>query len=153
MITQSLTIIDKLLMSTVKPGKMLYRNFGNSGLRVSVITMGQLLNFKPETVALDEELIRTCLEHGINHFDTAEIYSAGKAETQLGNILKTLNIPREDVVISTKILTAPEPDRNSTMTINRKHIREGLKGCLARLQLDYVDVVYAHLYDDFTPLE
>lgn len=54
---------------------------------------------------------------------------------------------REDIVISTKILTSPEPDINSQMAINRKHIHEGLKASLKRLQLDYVDVVYAHLYD------
>jgi aryl-alcohol dehydrogenase-like predicted oxidoreductase len=50
---------------------MLYRNFGNSGLKVSVISMGVLYNFTPEGFALDEELVRTCLAHGINNFDTA----------------------------------------------------------------------------------
>jgi voltage-dependent potassium channel beta subunit len=132
---------------------MLYRNFGNSGLKVSVITMGQLTNFTPEGQALGEELIKTCLENGINHFDTAEIYSAGKAESQLGAILKVLGVPREEIVISTKILSAPEADLNSRLAINRKHIKEGLSGCLARLQMDYVDVVYAHLFDDNAPLE
>ena len=139
-------------MSTLKPNKMLYRYFGHSGLQVSVITMGQLLNFTNEGLAKDEELIRNCLAHGINHFDTAEIYSAGKAETQLGTILKSIGVPREEVVISTKILSSPQPDINSRLSINRKHIREGLQQCLSRLQLDYVDVVYAHLFDDCTPL-
>lgn len=140
-------------MSTVKPEKMQYRNFGNSGLKVSVITMGQSTDFTPQGQALAQEMVRTCLENGINHFDTAEIYSGGKAETQLGTILKTLDVSREEVVISTKILTAPEADLNSRLAINRKHIKEGFKGCLARLQMDYVDVVYAHLYDDHSPLE
>lgn len=140
-------------MSTVKPEKMQYRNFGNSGLKVSVITMGQSTDFTPQGKALAQEMVKTCLENGINHFDTAEIYSGGKAETQLGTILKTLDVSREEVVISTKILTAPEADLNSRLAINRKHIKEGLKGCLARLQMDYVDVVYAHLYDDHSPLE
>lgn len=70
----------------------------------------------------------------------------------MGKILKALAVPRDDVVISTKVLCAPEPDINSQLVISRKHIREGLKGSLDRLQLDYVDIVYAHLYDDFTPL-
>jgi aryl-alcohol dehydrogenase-like predicted oxidoreductase len=139
-------------MSTLKVEKMVYRNFGHSGLKVSVITMGQLLNFGNDGLAKDEELIRACLTHGINHFDTAEIYSSGKAETQLGAILKSVGVAREEVVISTKILSSPQPDVNSRLSINRKHIREGLQGCLSRLQLDYVDVVYAHLFDDCTPL-
>lgn len=132
---------------------MSYRYFGHSGLQVSAITMGQLLNLSNDGLAKDEDLIRACLANGINHFDTAEIYSGGKAETQLGTILKSIGVPREEIVISTKILSAPQPDINSHMTINRKHIREGLKACLSRLQMDYVDVVYAHLFDDCTPVE
>lgn len=66
--------------------------------------------------------------------------------------MKALEVPREEIVVSTKILSAPQPDLNSRLAINRKHIKEGLKGSLQRLQLEYVDIVYAHLLDENTPL-
>jgi aryl-alcohol dehydrogenase-like predicted oxidoreductase len=56
------------------------------------------------------------------------------------------------VVIATKIRVAPEPDINSDNIINRKHIKESLNGSLKRLQMDYVDIIYAHFFDDLTPL-
>jgi aryl-alcohol dehydrogenase-like predicted oxidoreductase len=62
-------------------------------------------------------------------------------------------VQREEVVISTKVYTAKDPDINSTSSTNRKHIRESVKKSLKRLQMDHVDIIYAHLYDDETPLE
>ncbi len=57
-------------------------------------------------------------------------------------------MPREDVVIATKIRIANDPDINSNNCINRKHIKESTDKSLARLQLDYVDIMYAHFYDN-----
>ena len=136
-----------------QPGKMTYRNFGNSGLKVSVISMGNMINVREDTYEEDKKIIEVCLKNGINHFDTAEVYSLGNAELQLGKILKDLNVTREEVVISTKVYTAKDPDINSTKSTNRKHIRESIKKSLQRLQLDYVDILYAHIYDYDTPLE
>lgn len=62
-------------------------------------------------------------------------------------------MPREEVVIATKINTAKDPDMNSSRSTNRKHIKESIKKSLVRLQMDYVDIIYAHLYDYDTPLE
>ena len=56
-------------------------------------------------------------------------------------------------MVSTKIRTAKEADINSKNTIHRKHIKESISKSLERLQLDYVDVIYAHFYDSATPLE
>ena len=64
-------------MSLLKPGKMIYRNFGNSGLKVSAISVGNMINYKPETYEEDKAIIAECLKNGINHFDTAELYAAG----------------------------------------------------------------------------
>ena len=140
-------------MSVFQVGKMIYRNFGNSGLKTSVISLGNMINSKEENYAVDEEIIRVALANGINHFDTAEAYDAGKAEIQLGKIIKNLKVDREDIIVATKIRIAPEPDINSDHLISRKHIKESLNGSLKRLQLDYVDILYAHFYDDKTPLE
>lgn len=65
----------------------------------------------------------------------------------MGRSLKALNIPREKVVITTKVianLTAGGNAVNRTITLNRKHIIEAVNTSLQNLQLDYVDVVYAH---------
>jgi len=132
---------------------MLYRNFGNSGLKVSVISLGNMINYKPENYEEDKNIILTALKNGINHIDTAEIYASGEAETTLGRILKELNVPRDEIVIATKIHTARDPSINSSLTTNRKHIRESINYSLQRLQLDYVDILYAHFYDANTPLE
>lgn len=113
-------------MSLLKTGRMQYRYFGNSGLRTSVISLGNMINTRPETYEVDEQIIKVALENGINHFDTAEVYDAGKAELQLGKILKNLAVAREDVVIATKVRMAPVPDINSTLTLNRKHIKESV---------------------------
>lgn len=113
-------------MSLFKTGRMQYRYFGNSGLRTSVISLGNMINSRPETYDVDEQIIRTALQNGINHFDTAEMYDAGRAEEQLGRILKNLAVPREDVVIATKVLIAPQRDINSTILLSRKHIRESV---------------------------
>lgn len=102
---------------------MIYRNFGNSGLKVSAISLGTAIYTNPDELNNHQEVIATALKLGINHFDTSEYYGAGKAEIQLGTILKNLKVPRKEVVIATKVLTAVSPDRNSTMSTNRKHIK------------------------------
>ena len=129
--------------------KMEYRYLGNSGLRVSVLSFGNWSDHEDEKKM--EELIKTCLENGVNFFDTAEGYGMGKAETSLGKALKALNVPREKIVVSTKIFKGG-PDPNDGFE-SRKHIIEGVKLSLKRLQLDYVDVVFCHRYDRATPLE
>ena len=89
-----------------------------------------------------------CLKNGVNFFDTSELYAEGDAEAQLGRIMKELKVPRSEIVIATKIHTAPNSDINSKSNTNRKHIRESIKKCLDRLQTDHVDVLYAHFYDE-----
>ena len=85
------------------------------------------------------------------------MYNGGKCETNLGQVLKELNVKREEVVISTKIFRVTNAfhekvDVNSE-GLSRKHIIEGLNNSLKRLQLDYVDVVFCHRPDKDTPLE
>jgi aryl-alcohol dehydrogenase-like predicted oxidoreductase len=56
---------------------MEYRHLGNTGLKVSALSFGNMINYKPENAALDDSIILKCLESGINFFDTAEIYGDG----------------------------------------------------------------------------
>jgi len=94
-------------------------------------------------------------------FDNAEAYSAGKAEEVMGRCIKRLDVPRSTLVISTKIFwgagSIPE-SFPSACTVNsyglsRKHIIEGVDASLKRLQLDYVDLLFCHRPDIYTPIE
>jgi len=66
-------------MSLLQTGKMIYRNFGNSGLKVSAISLGNMINCNPANYEEDKRIIEVALKNGINHFDTAELYGAGEA--------------------------------------------------------------------------
>ena len=129
--------------------KMEYRYLGNTGLKVSVLGFGNWVNNQSEETT--KECFLKALENGINFFDTAEIYGLGAGETCFGKTIKELNIPREKIVVTTKIFKIGDDPNDSFLS--RKHIREGLKNSLKRLQLDYVDVVFCHRYDMHTPLE
>ena len=136
---------------TSKPdcSKMEYRYLGNSGLRVSVVGWGNWVNNDNDQLTIDS--VKVCLENGINFFDTAEVYGLGAGEISLGKAFKELGVQREKVVVSTKIFRIGE-DPNDCF-LSRKHIIEGIKNSLKRLELDYVDVVFCHRPDLSTPLE
>ena len=136
-------------MSTPNTSNMEYRYLGNTGLRVSLLSFGNMNENADEGQV--KELVQKSLEKGINFFDTAEFYGFGKAEETLGKAFKSLNIPREKIVVSTKIF-ASGPDPND-MLCSRKHIIEGLRNSLKRLQLKYVDIVFCQKYDMITPME
>jgi len=139
-------------MVSTTSAKMEYRYLGNSGLKVSVFSFGNWLNSnKQEDFDITREAIKVCVDNGVNFFDTAEVYGTGNAETQMGQAFKDLALRREDLVVSTKIYKCGA-GVNDTF-LSRKHIVEGLRNSLKRLQLDYVDVVFCHRPDFETPLE
>ncbi|KAI0029288.1 Aldo/keto reductase [Vararia minispora EC-137] len=138
---------------------MPFRRLGSSGLRVPVLSLGGWLTFGG-TVTSDpaKEIIKTALENGINMFDEAEEYNKGKSEAELrffpessGRILRELNVRRGDLIITTKIFWGTRPGPNNG-GLSRKHIIEGLRESLVRLQTDYVDVVFAHRADVHVPM-
>lgn len=136
-----------------KKNNMIYRFLGNTGMQVSVISFGNMIFDKltPECEEACFKCITKAYEAGVNYFDTAEIYGNGRAETILGKCLKRAGWPRKDYVISTKIYNCGS-GVNDRM-LSRKHIIEGVNASLARLQLDYVDIIFAHRYDPCTPME
>jgi len=86
-------------------------------------------------------------------FDLAEGYAAGNCELETGRVVKELGWQRSDIIITTKIFFGTQRhDLNST-GLSRKHIVEGLQHSLARLGMDYVDVVFAHRPDPTVPME
>jgi aryl-alcohol dehydrogenase-like predicted oxidoreductase len=84
-------------------------------------------------------------------FDTAEFYDYGQSEVQLGVSLKSLGVQRKDYVVITKLLKGGFGPND--MGLSRKHIIEGMKNSLKRLNMDYVDIVLASRPDPTTPLE
>ncbi|KAG9482008.1 hypothetical protein GDO78_010960 [Eleutherodactylus coqui] len=137
---------------TARKTGMRYRNLGKSGLRVSCLGLGTWVTFGGQiTDEMAEQLMTLAYDNGINLFDTAEVYAAGKAEVVLGNIIKKKGWRRSSLVITTKIFWGGKAE--TERGLSRKHIIEGLKASLDRLQLEYVDVVFANRPDPNTPME
>ncbi|KAI0272781.1 NADP-dependent oxidoreductase domain-containing protein [Gloeopeniophorella convolvens] len=135
------------------PKDMPFRRLGPSGLRVPVFSLGGWLTFGGTVVGDPvKDIIKTAIENGINMFDEAEAYAGGKSESELGRVIKELGVRRSDLILTTKIFWGTRPGPNN-MGLSRKHIIEGLKESLRRLQTDYVDVVFAHRPDHTVPVE
>lgn len=134
---------------------MEYRYLGNSGLKVSVVAYGDMLSADTEeNQKRTDEVVKRCLEVGINYFDTAETYGNGAHEKLLGRALKNCGKPRTDYVVSTKIFTTDRFNiKPNNLGLSRKHLLEAFKNSLERLQLDYVDILFCHRPDPTTPME
>jgi voltage-dependent potassium channel beta subunit len=129
---------------------MHYNKLGNSGLKVSALSYGSWVTFGNQLgVKEAKKLIHTAYDNGINFFDNAEVYAGGQSETIMGKILK--DFPRENLVISTKLFWGG--DGPNDVGLSWKHIVEGTKRSLKRLDLEYVDLLFCHRPDPETPLE
>ncbi|RPI34722.1 MAG: voltage-dependent potassium channel subunit beta [Chloroflexota bacterium] len=131
---------------------MEYRFLGKSGLKVSALSLGAWVTYGGqvgEDVAF--ECMKAAYEAGVNFFDNAEAYANGKAEVVMGNVIKKAGWKRSDLVISTKIFWGGKGPNESGLS--RKHIIEGVNASLERLQMEYVDLVYCHRPDIYTPIE
>ena len=99
-----------------------------------------------------ERLIGQAIDAGINFIDTADVYSAGLSEQITGQALKNLKVPRENVVVATKVFSDMGPGANNRGA-SRAHIMDGVKASLRRLQLDHIDLYQIHGFDPATPIE
>ena len=131
---------------------MEYRHLGRSGLKVSALSFGAWVTFGDQ---VDESVARDCMkvayDAGVNFFDNAEVYAGGQAETMMGNIIQSEGWRRSDLVLSTKIFWGG--DGPNDVGLSRKHVIEGTQAALARLQTNYVDLVFCHRPDLETPIE
>jgi voltage-dependent potassium channel beta subunit len=131
---------------------MQYRRLGSAGLQVSALSFGSWVTFgnqADENLAYD--LMKTAFDAGVNFFDNAEAYAGGESEILMGKVFKRAGWKRSDLVISTKIFWGG--DGPNDKGLSRKHILEGTDAALKRLQLDYVDLIFAHRPDIYTPIE
>jgi len=130
---------------------MHYRRLGKAGIKVSEISLGSWITFGDqiqEKIAVD--MVHAAYEKGINFFDCADIYAAGKAEVVLGKAIKEL--ARETLIISSKVFW-PTFEGVNGKGLSRKHILESIDVSLKRLQLDYIDLYFCHRYDPDTTIE
>jgi len=135
------------------------KRLGNTGLKVSALCMGTM-QFGWSVDEVDSHKIMTAaFEAGINFFDTADIYSkwvdgnpGGVAETFIGNWMKQNQIPRDQIVLASKVRGQLGKGPNDE-GLNRVHIMNSVEASLRRLQTDYLDLYQAHWSDEETPIE
>ena len=134
-----------------------YVTLGRSGLRVSPFCLGAM-TFGEEwgwgaTVAESDAILSRFLERGGNFIDTANGYTKGHSETIIGDCLARDRARRDRVVIATKFFTnlyAGDPNGGGA---SRKAIIASCEQSLRRLQTDYIDLYWMHLWDKFTPID
>lgn len=136
---------------------MEYRTLGSSGLKVSAITMGTFTfggrgpfgMVGQQGVPEARRLVDLCIDHGVNVFDTANMYSSGLSEEILGEVLEGR---RGDVLVTSKarMRTGPGPNDEG---VSRFHLIRECERSLKRLRTDYIDIYYMHEWDGTTPVE
>jgi len=141
---------------------MRYKKLGNTGLFVSELCLGTMTFGGQEDMwgkigqlqqAQAEELVGRALDAGINFIDTADVYSGGRSEAITGQALKNLKVPRENVVVATKVFGETGTAGVNSRGSSRFHIIQSVKASLKRLQLDHIDLYQLHGFDPATPME
>ncbi len=140
---------------------MRYQPVGRTGQYVSEICLGTMTfgggaGFWRAIGTIDQAgstaLVGRALEKGVNFFDTANVYSEGQSEVQLGQALRDLGVKREDVIVATKVRGRMGPGPNG-VGLSRGHIMDQIAASLKRLGLDHVDLYQIHGFDAVTPIE
>jgi aryl-alcohol dehydrogenase-like predicted oxidoreductase len=136
---------------------MEYRQLGNSGLRVSALTLGTMTfggrgGFSAvgaTDVTGARRQLDLCLDAGVNLIDTADVYSGGLSEEIVGEVITGR---RDSLLLSTKVRMAMGPGANDA-GLSRQHIIAGCEASLRRLGTDHIDIYHVHEWDGQTRLE
>lgn len=138
---------------------MEYKSLGRTGLKVSELCLGTMQFGWTADEPLSLNVLSAALESGINFIDTADVYSrwvegnqGGVAETIIGNWIKQSHIPREQLVLATKVRGKMGPGPNDE-GLSRAHIMRAVDASLHRLGVEYIDLYQTHSYDEKTPIE
>lgn len=140
---------------------MRYRPLGNTGQFVSELCLGTMTFSGGQgfwrTVGTVEQrgataLVERAIEAGINFFDTADVYSEGQSEVLLGQALRDVGVPREDLIIATKVFGRTGTGPNAA-GLSRGHILDQVAGSLKRLGVEHIDLYQIHGFDAATPIE
>jgi aryl-alcohol dehydrogenase-like predicted oxidoreductase len=128
---------------------MEYRFLGKTGVKVSALCYGTMSFGREADEPAAAAMFRYCREKGINFFDCANVYGAGKAEEILGRLIWDC---REEVVITSKAYFPTGKDVNARGA-SRYHLLNAVEASLKRLATDRIDIYFIHRFDDRTPLE
>ncbi len=132
---------------------MEHRPLGHSGLVVSELCLGTMIFGESSERSTDEptavRMVHQYLEAGGNFVDTADVYAGGRSEEITGRALKGR---RSQVVLATKVRFPTGQDPND-VGLSRRHIMAACEASLRRLGTDYIDLLYAHMWDPVTPIE
>lgn len=133
---------------------MNYRRLGRAGMKVSTVSLGAWTTYggSVQDKKLITQIVEKALEAGVNFFDNADIYATGAGETFMGEILADIGTPRHQLVLSSKVFW-PMSEGVNDRGLSRKHVLESIDLSLDRMQLDYLDIYFAHRYDPETPME
>ena len=164
-------------MASEKLPRAQYRQLGLSGLKVSVPILGGMSmgDLKAQPWVLEEEealpILKAAYDRGLNTWDTSCSYSNGVSEEIFGKAIRKYNLPRHKLIILTKCynpsresnteellkLKRPDlaihPDYVNQFGLSRQAIFNSVNASLRRLQLDYIDVLQIHRYDQEVPIE
>ena len=141
---------------------MHYRLLGRTGLYVSELCLGTMTFGGTDGIwkavgSLDQPaatgLVKQAFDAGVNFIDTANVYASGVSETMTGQAVKSLGLPRDELVIATKATGVMDERSVNARGQSRFHLMNALDASLRRLQLDHVDLYQLHGFDPLTPLD
>ncbi len=140
---------------------MRYRLLGQTGLYVSELCLGTMTfggaGYWQVMGGLQQDAVNQLVKHafdaGVNFYDTANVYSFGKAEEALGDAFTKLGLPRDELVVATKATGVMSDAAINGRGQSRVHLMNELDASLKRLKLDHVDLYQIHGFDPLTPLE
>jgi aryl-alcohol dehydrogenase-like predicted oxidoreductase len=125
------------------------RPLGRTGVQVSELCMGTMAFGGDADASEAGRMFRAARDAGINFFDTADQYNAGRSEEILGELIRG---SRDELVIATKCFNPTGADINARGA-NRRHVRRAVEASLKRLGTDRVEILFLHHYDALTPLD
>jgi aryl-alcohol dehydrogenase-like predicted oxidoreductase len=156
------TELYKIPLTTEDFNGMPYCCLGDSGLRVSKVGLGTWKMGYPETgdgARVDEKesfkIFDRAIELGVTFWDTANVYTAasGNSERIIGKWFEQNHHQRRSIVLATKIFVCMDGLTPNHCRLSRLNIMEAVYACLERLKTDYIDLLYFHFFDPFTPPE
>ena len=140
---------------------MKYRLLGQTGLYVSEMCLGTMTfgsaGFWQVMGGLAQDAVtaqvRRAFDAGVNFIDTANVYSFGQSETLVGQAIKDLGLPRDELVVATKSTGPMSETAPNARGQSRHHMMREVDASLKRLQLDHIDLYQLHGFDPLVPFE
>jgi len=128
-----------------------HRVLGRTGVKISRLSFGTMSFGDEADEAMSRRLFDRCLEAGINHFDTADVYADGRSEEILGRLVAAAGC-RDRVVLASKGFFPTARDVNARGA-SRYHLVRAVENSLRRLATDRIDIYYVHRFDEVAAIE